>query len=123
MEALGVDIETARRITNETLAGSALAAPAAGFGDFEKYPDFATVSIEEPACQKQGCSFIAFAEGLRTGDPKCEDCSRIYRIGERGDRIKRDVQAIEIVRLLESFIVVANSLVDRQGQLCMGTDQ
>ncbi len=41
MEALGVDIETARRITNETLAGSALAAPAAGFGDFEKYPDFA----------------------------------------------------------------------------------
>jgi death-on-curing protein len=42
VEALGVDIETARRITNDTLAGSALAAPAAGFGDFEKYPDFAT---------------------------------------------------------------------------------
>lgn len=44
VEALGVDVETARRITNDTLAGSALAAPAAGFGDFEKYPDFATKS-------------------------------------------------------------------------------
>ncbi len=39
-EALGVDLDTARSVTNETLAGSALAAPAAGFGDFEKYPDF-----------------------------------------------------------------------------------
>jgi death-on-curing protein len=41
VEALGIDVETARRITNDTLAGSALAASAAGFGDFEKYPDFA----------------------------------------------------------------------------------
>ena len=40
-EALGTDLDTARAITNETLAGSALAAPAAGFGDFEKYPYFA----------------------------------------------------------------------------------
>jgi hypothetical protein len=42
VEALGVDIETARRVANATLAGSALGAPAAGFGDVEKYPDFAT---------------------------------------------------------------------------------
>ena len=33
-EALGVDVVTASRITNDTLAGSALAAPASGFGDF-----------------------------------------------------------------------------------------
>jgi death on curing protein len=41
-EALQRDVDTVRPMTNETLAGSALAAPAAGFGDFEKYPDFAT---------------------------------------------------------------------------------
>jgi death on curing protein len=40
-QALGVQLETARRLTNDTLAGSALAAPAAGYGDFEKYPQFA----------------------------------------------------------------------------------
>jgi pyruvate/2-oxoacid:ferredoxin oxidoreductase alpha subunit len=31
--ALGVELATARSMTNDTLAGSALAAPAAGFGD------------------------------------------------------------------------------------------
>jgi death-on-curing protein len=41
-EALGIDLITVRSITNETLAGSAVAAPAAGFGDYEKYPDLAT---------------------------------------------------------------------------------
>lgn len=41
-EALGLDLTTVRSFTNETLAGSALAAPRAGFGDFEQYPDFAT---------------------------------------------------------------------------------
>lgn len=40
--ALGVELTTARSMTNDTLAGSALAAPAAGFGDYEKYPRFAT---------------------------------------------------------------------------------
>ena len=40
--ALNLDLITVRSITNETLAGSALAAPAAGFGDFEQYPEFAT---------------------------------------------------------------------------------
>lgn len=41
-EALGLDLTTVRSFTNETLAGSALAAPRAGFGDFEQYPEFAT---------------------------------------------------------------------------------
>jgi death-on-curing protein len=41
-EALGTDQSTIRGVANETLAGSALAAPAAGFGDFQKYPLFAT---------------------------------------------------------------------------------
>ena len=41
-EALGSDLRTVRAMTNDTLAGSALAAPSAGFGDFEQYPDFAT---------------------------------------------------------------------------------
>lgn len=41
-EALNLDLTTVRSITDETLAGSALAAPAAGFGDFEQYPDFST---------------------------------------------------------------------------------
>ena len=41
-KALNLDLTTVRSITNETLAGSALAAPAAGFGDFEQYPEFAT---------------------------------------------------------------------------------
>jgi death-on-curing protein len=41
-EALGTDLATVRSITNETLAGSAIAAPSAGFGAFEQYPDFAT---------------------------------------------------------------------------------
>ncbi|GAC1595850.1 MAG: type II toxin-antitoxin system death-on-curing family toxin [Acidimicrobiales bacterium] len=41
-EALGADLRTVRAVTNETLAGSALAAPAAGFGDHEQYPLFAT---------------------------------------------------------------------------------
>jgi hypothetical protein len=41
-EALGSDLTTVRAISNETLAGSALAAPSASFGDFEQYPDFAT---------------------------------------------------------------------------------
>jgi death on curing protein len=40
--ALGIDLATVRSMTNETLAGSALAAPAAGFGDYEQYPEFAT---------------------------------------------------------------------------------
>jgi death on curing protein len=40
-EALQADLHTVRSITNETLAGSALAAPSAGFGDHEQYPDFA----------------------------------------------------------------------------------
>ena len=35
-EALGTDLATVRAVTNDTLAGSALAAPSAGFGDFEK---------------------------------------------------------------------------------------
>ena len=38
-KALNLDLTTVRSITNETLAGSALAAPAAGFGDFEQYPN------------------------------------------------------------------------------------
>jgi death on curing protein len=41
-EALGTELPAVRAITNDTLAGSALAAPSAGFGDFEKYPEFAT---------------------------------------------------------------------------------
>ena len=41
-EALGADLDTIRSITSATLAGSAIAAPSAGFGDFEQYPDFAT---------------------------------------------------------------------------------
>ena len=41
-EALGGDLATIRSITNQTLAGSALAAPSAGFGDHEEYPEFAT---------------------------------------------------------------------------------
>ena len=41
-EALGAELATVRAVTNDTLAGSALAAPSAGFGDFEKYPEFAT---------------------------------------------------------------------------------
>jgi death-on-curing protein len=40
--ALGVELATARSMTNDTLAGSAVAAPAAGFGAYEKYPDFAS---------------------------------------------------------------------------------
>jgi death on curing protein len=40
-KALRTDLITVRSITNETLAGSALAAPSAGFGDLEQYPDFA----------------------------------------------------------------------------------
>lgn len=40
--ALGLDVETVRSMTNNTLAGSALAAPAAGFGGYEKYSSFAT---------------------------------------------------------------------------------
>lgn len=40
-EALGADLATVRSITNETLAGSAIAAPSAGFGDFEQSLDFA----------------------------------------------------------------------------------
>jgi death-on-curing protein len=40
-QALRVDMATARSMTNDTLAGSALAAPAAGFGDYERYPEFA----------------------------------------------------------------------------------
>ena len=39
---LGVGVVTARAMTNDTLAGSAVAAPAAGFGDHEQYPGFAT---------------------------------------------------------------------------------
>ena len=41
-EALGADLVTIRSISNDTLAGSALAAPSAGFGDHEEYPEFAT---------------------------------------------------------------------------------
>ncbi len=41
-EALGTELAAVRAVTNDTLAGSALAAPSAGFGDFEKYPEFAT---------------------------------------------------------------------------------
>jgi death-on-curing protein len=41
-EALGTDVITVRSIANETMAGSALAAPSAGFGDFEQYPDCST---------------------------------------------------------------------------------
>ena len=41
-EALGAELATVRAVTNDTMAGSALAAPSAGFGDFEKYPEFAT---------------------------------------------------------------------------------
>ncbi len=40
-EALGTDLATVRAVTNDSLAGSALAAPSAGFGNFEKYPEFA----------------------------------------------------------------------------------
>jgi death on curing protein len=40
-QALGIELATARSMTNDTLAGSAWAAPAAGFGDHEQYPDFA----------------------------------------------------------------------------------
>ncbi len=38
----GTELAAVRAVTNDTLAGSALAAPSAGFGDFEKYPEFAT---------------------------------------------------------------------------------
>lgn len=41
-EALGTAQRTVRGIVNESLAGCAFAAPAAGFGDFERYPRFAT---------------------------------------------------------------------------------
>jgi death-on-curing protein len=39
--ALGVDLVTATKICDRGLAESALAAPAAGFGDHEEYPSFA----------------------------------------------------------------------------------
>jgi hypothetical protein len=37
-----IDLTTIQSNANETLAASALAAPAAGFGNFEKHPDFST---------------------------------------------------------------------------------
>jgi death-on-curing protein len=40
-EALGTDIDTVRHIAARSLAESALAAPAAGFGGHERYPDLA----------------------------------------------------------------------------------
>jgi pyruvate/2-oxoacid:ferredoxin oxidoreductase alpha subunit len=46
-EALGANVATIRSITDETLAGSALAAPGAGFGHYEQYPKFAT---KQPSC-------------------------------------------------------------------------
>jgi death-on-curing protein len=39
-QALGADMATVRSMTNDTLAGSAISAPAAGFGDYEGYPEF-----------------------------------------------------------------------------------
>jgi len=41
-QVLGVDDETVASVTDDALAGSELAAPAAGFGGEEKYPDLAT---------------------------------------------------------------------------------
>jgi death-on-curing protein len=41
-QALGLEFTTARSMTNDTLAGSAVAAPGAGFDGHEQYPDFAT---------------------------------------------------------------------------------
>lgn len=41
-QALAMDLQTVRRIANQPLAESALAAPAAGFGDHQHYPGFAT---------------------------------------------------------------------------------
>lgn len=40
--ALGMDRSIVRRIANQQLAESALAAPRAGFGEYDQYPDFAT---------------------------------------------------------------------------------
>lgn len=40
--ALGSDVSHIRAVASETLAGSALAAPAAGFGDFQRYQRFST---------------------------------------------------------------------------------
>lgn len=40
--ALGTDPRNAKAMTDETLAGSALAAPAAAFGDHIQYPEFAS---------------------------------------------------------------------------------
>jgi death-on-curing protein len=40
--ALGAEQKTVAAITDHTLAGSALAVPAAGFSDHEEYPEFAT---------------------------------------------------------------------------------
>lgn len=39
--SLGMNLGTASLLADRTLAESALAAPAAGFGDYEQYPDFA----------------------------------------------------------------------------------
>lgn len=41
-QVLGVPVETVRRLPGMALAESALAAPAAGFGDVEAYPELAT---------------------------------------------------------------------------------
>jgi death on curing protein len=40
-QSLGINLDTVRRVASRPLAESALAAPAAGFGDHEVYPDLA----------------------------------------------------------------------------------
>jgi len=40
-QALRMDLDTVRQVADRSLAESALAAPAAGFGDHEQYPSFA----------------------------------------------------------------------------------
>ncbi|MEA2931885.1 MAG: hypothetical protein QOI56_670, partial [Actinomycetota bacterium] len=73
------------------------------------------VAVEHPLRQQQGCALVAFSKALRTGDPVRELGRGVDRVVDLVDGSKRPLNPVEIVWIIEPFLIVTNGAIEGDG--------
>jgi len=73
------------------------------------------VTVEHPLRQQQGCALVAFSKALRPGDPVREYGRGVDRVVDFVDGSKRPLNPVEVVWLIEPFLIVTNGTIEGDG--------
>ena len=71
------------------------------------------VAIEYLSGSQQGRPLVALCERLRSGDSRSQDRRRSHDVPDRFDSGQRSSNPVNLVRLVEPLVRLANRVVDR----------